>query len=243
MARAKILVTLDTGEELRRGVPFASVHMKAAYARLIERAGGTPILAAPTEDARVIDDLIAIMSGLVITGGAFDIDPSAYGRARTTTRLDTPKPIRTVFESRLLEAALDRGVPVLGVCGGMQLLNVVLGGTLIQDIATEVAGALDHEQPTSPAIPHHIVNLAPDTALSRALGTGVIEVNSTHHQAVERLGRDLVPLGHSPDGIVEAIGWKDDLSVLGVQWHPELLDDAAGQRIYAALVGCATARR
>jgi putative glutamine amidotransferase len=236
MARPKILVTLDTGEDLRKGVPFPSVHMKAAYARAIEDAGGTPILAAPTRDAAIIAELLDLLDGLVITGGAFDIDPTKYGAAQTSARIDTPKPLRTDFEQQLCEGALARNVPVLGICGGMQLLNVVLGGTLVQDITTEVPNALEHEQPTSPAEPFHAVNVVEGTAFHRAIQKTRIEVNTTHHQAVKTLGRGLAVLGTSPDGVIEVIGRTADLSITGVQWHPELLDDAVSRVLYGALV-------
>lgn len=240
--RPRILVTLDLGTETRRGVPFSTVHLKAAYAQIIEAAGGTPILAAPTEDPAVLHSLSALMDGLVLTGGNFDIDPALYGRTVPAgTRVDTPKPLRTRFEWSLLESALAAGKPVLGICGGMQLLNVVLGGSLLLDIQTERSGALDHEQASSPATPDHLVHLIPGTALAALLGAR-IQVNSTHHQAVDRLGRGLVALGHGPDGVVEAIGHADSLSVLGVQWHPELLDDAPSRAIYGALVERAATR-
>lgn len=233
--RPRILVSLDTGEVLRRDVPFPSVHMKTAYVRAVEAAGGTPILVAPTRDREVLDDLMRLMDGLVVTGGAFDIDPVHYGQVQEG-RLDAPKPERTAFEWALLSAALAHDIPVLGICGGMQLLNVVLGGTLIQDIRTQNPSALDHEQPTSPRETYHRVELIEGTALARALGARTCDVNSTHHQAVEHLGRGLVVLGRSPDGTIEAIGRSDDLAVVGVQWHPELLEDHVSSVLYGALV-------
>lgn len=242
MARPNILVTLDTGEDLRKGVPFASVHMKAAYARAIEKAGGTPILAAPTTVPEVIDALASLMDGLVITGGAFDIDPAKYGQGRTA-RIDLLKPLRTEFEWRLAEHALASGLPIFGVCGGMQLLNVVLGGTLIQDIGSEIEGALEHEQPTSPALPHHRATVTPNTAFARAVDAPSIEVNSTHHQAVGALGRELAVLAKSDDGVIEAIGRPTDLSITGVQWHPELLDDRVSQALYGAFIAHASSAR
>lgn len=243
MARPKILVTLDTGEDLRKGVPFPSVHMKAAYARAIETAGGTPLLAAPTAERAVIDALADLMDGLVITGGAFDIDPTKYGRTQIASRIDTPKPLRTEFEWRLCEIALARRLPVFGVCGGMQLLNVVLGGTLIQDISSQIENALEHEQETSPAIPHHPAQVLPGTAFARAIGATRIEVNSTHHQAVDRLGEGLVVLAKSEDGVIEAIGHADDLEVSGVEWHPELLDDSVSRTLYGELIANAARPR
>lgn len=232
----RVVITLDQGSAERRGVPFPIVSAKSAYAASVERAGGTPLFAAPTADPRVRRDLIRLMDALVVTGGDFDIPPERYGQA-ARGRLDTPKPARTDFEWALLEAALEQNVPVLGICGGMQLLNVVLGGTLVQDIGTDVAGALEHEQPTSPAVPHHPVELTPGCALAEALGRTQIEVNSTHHQAVDRPGPALEVMGRAPDGVIEAIAHREKASVLGVQWHPELLDDDVSRWLYARLVG------
>lgn len=236
MTRPRILITLDTGVEDRRGVPFPSFHMKAAYAASVERAGGTPVLAAPTLNQAVIRELLGVSDGVVITGGAFDIDPSWYGRAPASVRLDAPKTLRTSFEWALLDVALASAIPVLGVCGGMQLLNVALGGTLIQDITSEVPGALEHEQPTSPALAHHPVRISPGTAFHVALGADVLQVNSTHHQAVMELGSGLAVLARSFDGVVEAVGRANDLALFGVQWHPELMDDEPSRALYRAFV-------
>lgn len=236
--KPKILVTLDTGASERRGVSFPNVNLKTAYVEAVARAGGLPLLVAPTEDPELIEALVPLMEGLVVTGGAFDIDPTLYG-ATALHRVDAPKPTRTHFERALIEAALARGRPVFGVCGGMQLLNVVLGGTLIQDIGAEVAGALEHEQPTSPTDPHHEVALTPGGLLARLTGSGQRPVNSTHHQAVARLGRGLEVEARSPDGVIEAIALAGRPEVFGVQWHPELLADAASAALYGHLVASA----
>lgn len=231
----RILITLDTGEALRRGVPFPTVHTKAAYVRAVEAAGGVPVLVAPTGDEGVRRALLALMDGLVVTGGDFDIDPARYGRGAPPKRLDVPKPLRTDFEWFLLEEALARRCPVLGICGGMQLLNVVLGGTLIGDLASEVPGALEHEQPTSPAAPDHPVHLTATCPLVPRLGT-VLRVNTTHHQAVADPGRGVEVWGRAPDGVIELIGLAGRPEVVGAQWHPELLDDAASRVLYGDLV-------
>jgi putative glutamine amidotransferase len=241
--RPRVLVTLDTGTALRRGVPLPNLQLKAAYAESVERAGGLPLLVAPTADVGLREELGALMDALVITGGDFDIEPWRYGHGgEPPSRLDTPKPLRTDFEWHLLEQALERRVPVLGICGGMQLLNVVLGGTLLGDIGSERPDALQHEQPTSPTTPDHPVEVVPGTALEALAGALTLQVNTTHHQAVDRLGRGLEVWGRSPDGIVEAIGLRDRPEVVGVQWHPELLDDGPSRALYGALVR-ACARR
>ena len=236
MARPNILVTVDTGTEPRRGVPFEAVHLKRAYVDAIERAGGVALLVAPTTDQEIIGHLIQLMHGLVVTGGAFDVAPERYGQTPTAQRVDAQKPARTAFEARLIEGALARARPVLGVCGGMQLLNVVLGGTLIQDIAEARPDALAHEQAGSPAEPDHEVVLVEGSALAAWTGATRIQVNSTHHQAVDTLGKDLEVWGRAPDGSIEAFGMIGQPEVSGVQWHPELLADPVSHAIYEHMV-------
>ena len=162
------------------------------------------------------------VQGLVITGGAFDIPPAHYGEEARET-LGPLKPLRTAFESALMRGALARQLPLLGVCGGMQLLNVVLGGTLYQDLDTEVADVRPHQQTHDRTQPHHPVEVKDGTQLAEALGRGQLMVNSTHHQAVKAAGpgggglRDLAGRnrgGHRGAGAGLA---------LGVQWHPEYL--------------------
>ncbi|MCA9553379.1 MAG: gamma-glutamyl-gamma-aminobutyrate hydrolase family protein [Myxococcales bacterium] len=236
MSRPNILITVDTGAEDRRGVSFENVHLKRAYVDAVEKAGGVPLLVAPTDDPELIGHLIQLMCGLVVTGGAFDIPPDRYGHEHRALRRDATKPRRTEFEARLIEGALARARPVLGICGGMQLLNVVLGGTLLQDIAEAHPDALPHEQASSPAKPDHSVLVVRDTPLEAMAGRTELQVNSTHHQAVDTLGRDLEVWGRAPDGIIEAIGMVGAPEICGVQWHPELLGDAVSDALYSHLV-------
>ncbi|MBT3223628.1 MAG: C26 family cysteine hydrolase domain-containing family, partial [Proteobacteria bacterium] len=146
--------------------------------------------------------------------------------------LDRVEAGRTAIELELVRRCLSLEVPLLGVCGGMQVMAVAAGGTLIQDLPN---GA--HEQPTDPASPYHLVNVEPPVA--HWLGPSV-EVNSTHHQAVGELATPFVSAGSSPDGVIEVLVAPSHPFAVGVQWHPELLGD---YRLYRALVGASARRR
>lgn len=174
--------------------------------------------------------------GLVITGGAFDIHPAHYGQS-IQARVDRIDEGRTGLELSLAKMALDVGFPVLGICGGMQALAVAAGGTLIQDIGSQIPNALEHEQPTDPATPWHAVRLV-DGILAQLHGASEIQVNSTHHQAVDDPGC-LRITGRAPDGIVEVIESKTHPFCLGLQWHPELL----GSPAFSGLVSAASGER
>jgi putative glutamine amidotransferase len=223
----KILVTLDrrdpgglkSGPRVRPIRP--EVHIGEAYLAAIRRVGGLPVLIAPGDDAEPLLDLV---DGVLITGGDFDIHPSWYGE-RPTARIDRVEEARTSTEIGLARLCLQRRIPILGICGGMQALAVAAGGTLVQDVPKD---PLDHEQPTDPAPPWHAVGLV-DPA-TKWFGTR-ISVNSTHHQAVKSAG-SLIPCGFADDGTIEVIA-SDAWFALGVQWHPELLGD---DRPYRALI-------
>jgi putative glutamine amidotransferase len=159
---------------------------------------------------------------VLITGGAFDIPPEAYGET-AREGMGPLKEGRTTFETALMRAALKRNMPVLGVCGGMQLLNVVLGGTLFQDIGREVPEAREHEQKHDRTQPQHPVDVREGSLLAEAVGRGQLMVNSTHHQSVNKLGDKVVSSATSPDGVIEAIESSAHAFALGVQWHPEYL--------------------
>lgn len=196
-----------------------------AYADAILRAGGVPLLLPYSRDASTLDLYLFRISGLVLTGGGFDIPPEAY---RETPRegLGPTKPERTDFELGLLIRALKRRLPVLGICGGMQLLNVACGGTLVQDIPREVPGAREHRQSHDRTRPQHPVEVLDGTLLAQCVGPGSVMVNSTHHQAVAKLGDKLRVSASAADGVVEAIEHTEHPFALGIQWHPELLVDS-----------------
>ena len=233
--RPVIGITPDLGQtSARPGRPATPQYeLKQAYTDAVLAAGGLPIVLPYSEDASAPQEALDLCDGLVITGGAFDIPAELYG-AHAGVRMGPLKRGRTAFEQRVLRAALAADVPVLGVCGGMQLLAVELGGTLFQDIVHEVPGALDHEQRNDPREPGHAARIVPGSELASIVGSSEIEVNSTHHQAVKDPGRARV-CAVAPDQIVEAIELPDQFA-LGVQWHPELLAGNEHLALYRALV-------
>jgi putative glutamine amidotransferase len=221
MRRPAIGVTLDSDDA------SGEYRLARAYLDAVAAAGGLPVpLPCRPDDAAAYLDVCA---AVVVTGGAFDIAPERYGEARRP-RCGPEKPDRTAFEWAVCEAALARGVPFLGVCGGMQLMNVVRGGSLHQDLAEEL-GLAGHEQPPPKDAPHHEVRIAPGSRLAGLVGADPLAVNSTHHQAVKRLGAGVRASAHAPDGVVEAIELDGPGFALGVQWHPERLAPAEPRQL------------
>ncbi|PHK93772.1 gamma-glutamyl-gamma-aminobutyrate hydrolase [Pseudoroseomonas rhizosphaerae] len=207
--------------------------LRQNYFESVARAGGLPI--ALPHAPELAEQYLDTIDGLLVTGGAFDVDPSLYGGgpAHPTVAL---KQGRTAFELAMVRGALERDMPILGICGGQQLLAVALGGTLIQHIPDSVPDALAHEQPNPRTEPGHEVAIAPGTLLARAVGGARMAVNSAHHQAVERTGPDTVVNAVAPDGVIEGIESTRHRFALGVQWHPEYAVDAADQSILDAFV-------
>jgi putative glutamine amidotransferase len=231
MMRPRIGLTLDADEGRGR------YELKASYVDAVILAGGLPILLphAPAAAAAYL----ALLDGLVVTGGAFDVPPELYGEARRE-ECGPLKPARTAFEKDLLEAALAARLPVLAVCGGMQLLNVVRGGTLYQDLAAD-AGIAGHEQPAPKDAPSHLAAIVPGTQLAALVAAESLPVNSTHHQAVRAPGAGVLVSARAPDGVVEAIELPDLPFAIGVQWHPEAVarHDPRHGALYRGLVQAA----
>ena len=210
--------------------------LRENYSTAVTRAGGLPVL-LPGEPVHV-ERYLERIDGLVVTGGAFDVDPALFG-ARKRHPSVSLKPGRTAFEFAVTQGALDRDMPVLGICGGQQLLNVVLGGTLIQHIPDEIKGALAHEQANPRDQPGHAVTVVPDTLLHLICGATELAVNSAHHQAAGAVGDGVVVDALAPDGVIEGIEAPGYTFCLGVQWHPEFSIDPADDKIFEALIAAA----
>ncbi len=188
------------------------------YAEAIVKAGGLPYFVANL-DPNLAEDYIAEARGLLLTGGA-DFDPEYFGQDPDMElgRVDYE---RDAFELALYKAAKAKGIPILGICRGLQAINIAEGGTLHQHVPTAGATA-QHEQRNIDGTPSHKVTLEPDCFLAKAYGSFQIKTNSYHHQAVDAIGKDLRIVGRCSDGTVEAIEGTKKPFIVGVQWHPEM---------------------
>ena len=211
------------------------------YVHAIEAGGGIPILIYLTQDREVLDGLYALCGGLVFAGGE-DVDPEHFGAERHPN-LGTVVPLRDEVELALACRARADRKPMLGICRGIQLLNVAFGGTLYQDIPAELPAALDHYASSKlPDRAHtaHPIALAPDSWLAERLGADTLDVNTFHHQSLREIAPGLRITGRASDGVIEAVESSGDGFVLGVQCHPEELWDSADPRwarMFAGFVG------
>lgn len=235
----KPLVGITLDSELPGGYSvYPWYALRTNYADAIAAAGGVPIVLPHHPDLAA--EMLGAIDALVVTGGAFDVDPTLYGAADTHATV-TLKTGRTAAERALLDGALARDMPVLGICGGEQLLAVALGGTLVQHIPDSVPDALPHEQPNPRHEPGHTVTLKEGSLLNRIVQAPSMQVNSSHHQAVLSPGPHAAINAIAPDGVAEGIEDPRYRFCLGVQWHPEFLIDPGDARIFAALIQAASA--
>jgi len=232
MRKPLIGVTLDA-EQPGGYSKYPWYALRANYADAILAAGGLPV--ALPHHAEAAGEWLDRIDALVVTGGAFDVDPALYGEADRHATV-TLKQGRTATELALTRGALDRDLPTLGICGGQQLLAVALGGSLIQHIPDSIPDALAHEQPNPRHEPGHEIRVTPGTVLHRIVGTETMRVNSAHHQAVRAAGPRAVVDAVAPDGVIEGIEDPTRRFCLGVQWHPEFFIDPGDRRIFDALV-------
>jgi putative glutamine amidotransferase len=221
------------------------------YIGAIQEAGGVPLVVTPAHSGPALRALFDLLDGLVLTGGE-DVAPERYGEEVLRPNVEVVAE-RDALEFALLEWALAEDLPVLAICRGVQVLNVALGGTLYQDLATDRPAPLVHDQnlgesPRPRTEPHHAVAVRPGSGLADLLGLEALEVNSLHHQGIKGLAAPLAPVAHAPDGLVEAVEPADPARwtfLVGVQWHPEELaraGHAPSRRLFERFVA-ATAKR
>ena len=204
------------------------VTLYASYIRYLARAELTPVLVSPAHDAADVSALIDLSAGLVLSGGE-DIEPRRYGEEPVPEVIDL-SPARDTMEWRAVDVALEKGIPILGICRGMQLLNVYFGGTLYQDLPTQFGETVGHYQSGAWGEHHHEVRCAEDSRLHAALGEcEPLRINSFHHQAVKELAPSLRCTARAADGLIEGLESTEHDWVVGVQWHPERSEAEAPQ--------------
>jgi putative glutamine amidotransferase len=230
--RPVIGVTLDA-EQPGGYSKYPWYAIRQNYAEAIVAAGGLPI--ALPHDARLAAEYLDRIDALVVTGGAFDVDPALYGDTDRHATV-TLKESRTAAELALTNGALARNMPVLGICGGEQLLAVALGGTLIQHIPDAIADSLEHEQSNPRHEPGHSVAIRSGTLLHHIVGSTEMQVNSSHHQAVRDPGPFALVNAIAPDQVIEGVEDARYRFCLGVQWHPEFFIDPGDRRIFDAMI-------
>ncbi|MBI3609218.1 MAG: gamma-glutamyl-gamma-aminobutyrate hydrolase family protein [Nitrospirae bacterium] len=215
--------------------------LRARYVDAIKDLGGIPFILPIAEDPKLLAELLHRIDGLLITGSGPDLDPRLYGE-RPTARFKIMSRQRSAFELGLAKQALKLDRPVLGICGGLQLLNVAMDGSLIQDIATQMRGALVHQQETVATRVSHRVEITRGTRLHKILRTDLLKVNSSHHQAPKKIAPGWVVNAVATDGIIEGLESPRHRFAIGVQWHPEFLyqKDEASQRLFRAFLRIAS---
>ena len=201
------------------------------YVEGVVGAGGVPVVLPPVGNERAAETVIQSLDGLLLSGGS-DLDPGYYGE-EPVPELGPTIPERDAFEMALVGLALRRGMPIFGICRGMQVLNVALGGTLYQDLPSQWEGdVLKHRQTIPKWQPSHEVEVRDGSFVAEVMGREVVKVNSYHHQGIKDLAGGLVVTGRSTDGVIEAVEAEDfsERWVLGVQWHAEAMRGAGPQQ-------------
>ncbi len=207
-------------EEIFRG--FYRIQAVANYTEAIIRAGGVPIVIPPTnlKDNDYVDSIVAMLDGLLMTGGN-DVNPLLYGE-EPREKLGELMVQKDVLEKRLLDGVVKRDIPVIGICRGLQMLNVYFGGTLYQDLSENPDIKVMHEFKTELCRATHTVNTLAGSGIQKIIGDEYV-VNSAHHQVVKDLAKDFVATAHAKDGVIEAIEHKNAKYIRAVQFHPEMM--------------------
>jgi putative glutamine amidotransferase len=234
-------VALTATTEIIREV--ARTRANVSYGEAARAAGLRPYI-LPVLAPGDADGMLEGMAGLILTGGE-DVDPAHYGAAPHPA-LGEVHAGRDAFELALVRAARARRLPTLAICRGVQVVNVALGGTLVQDLPSERPGALPHDGQRDRSDRVHALDVTGGSRLAEAIGATTATINSLHHQALARVADGLVAVAHAPDGVVEGVEWAgDDWWMTGVQWHPEELTETAEEwdrALFAAFAAAARAR-
>ena len=236
------------------GVPYRTrkEELTGASAKLdryldsVSRAGGEPVLVSLALPPDELDRLARTLDAVLLTGSGADVDPSRFGASRHAKGAD-PDPDRERTDFALLEHSLTENKPILAICFGIQTLNVFLGGTLIQDIPSELGTAIEHDWDAEEGAgePFHAARIEPGSRLAEMAGAREVSVNSSHHQSIREPGRHLRIAARAPDGVIEAVEWTGDANwVVGVQWHPERMaeTDALTRALFRDFVAAAARR-
>lgn len=226
---------------MRLDEPGGKFYLARDYSEAVFAAGGAPFHIPLIPDQEYVLEIADQMDGLLLPGSDSDVEPNRYGDSLRHPKLGKVIPEKDETDLLLLDAAEKRGVPVLAICFGLQILNVFRGGSLYQDIESYFPQSLKHRQGEPRSARTHAVEITGNTTLSETLGVGVdtIDVNSHHHQSIKLIGRDLRLSAVAPDGIIEAVeDTRPGRFVLGVQWHPEVdwQNDPYSQRIFQRFI-------
>jgi putative glutamine amidotransferase len=233
----------NAGDRKEWGGHEPTYFLRARYIRAIEELGGVPLVLPLHADRTTRRHILQNLDGLLITGSGPDLPPSLYGeRQRYPFKIVSQR--RASFELDMVRLAKQADLPLLGICGGMQTMNVACGGSLLQDIPSQVSTPIQHRQRTPAAHLSHSVKVAPGSLLRRIVRSASMRVNSSHHQSVNTVAPSLIASAEASDGIVEAIESPTHRFFLGIQWHPEFLFDRypLHRRLFEAFLRASRAR-
>ena len=236
MNKTIIGITLDSSEQKTYST-FPWYALRKDYSRVITEFGAVPIFIS--HDEIVMNDMLDLVDGLLITGGDADIHPEFYGQEIKYDEVEVNYS-RSKFEIDITKKALKRNMPILGICNGLQILNIIYGGTLMQHIPKDYKTDIEHLQETNKDIPCHGFTVQSDTKLLQMTkGQTEFQINSTHHQAIDKIGLGLIVSGLSEDGIIDSVEDPERDYVMAFEWHPEymqtpILDDVIFQEFINA---------
>jgi putative glutamine amidotransferase len=210
------------------------------YSEAVLAAGGTPLIVPAAQNGESIQEILKVVSGIILTGGP-DIHPRFYGE-QPLDGLGEIDEALDLMEVAVAKAAVAKDLPILAICRGIQVLNVSQGGSLYQDLRTQVSGCISHGQKADKAVLTHTVRIERESRLFAILGGEEIWVNSKHHQAVKTAATNLTVSARATDGIIEAVEHPEKRFVLGVQWHPEGVwrHDPSSRKLFQALIEAAS---